>query len=286
MQRSLLTIKELTEGYLEEKGVPNPKLESDLLIAHVLGMQRLDLYLNFDRPISAKERDRLRPMVKRRGQREPLQYILGYHDFCDCRLKVDPRALIPRPETEQLMERIVQSLAEPPAHILDLGTGSGAIILALQQQYPAAQCTAVDVSHAALDLAQENERSVLEAPSIEWIQSDWWSNIETGKQYDLIVSNPPYLTTEELETAAPEVRQFEPHSALVSGAEGLHALRAIFEQLNQRLLPDGLCFLETGIDQESALQGACQQAGLQGQSYPDLSGRSRFFKVLKSKASL
>ena len=113
MQRSLLTIKELTEGYLQEKGVPNPKLESDLLIAHVLGMQRLDLYLNFDRPISAKERDRLRPMVKRRGQREPLQYILGYHDFCDCRLKVDPRALIPRPETEQLMERIVQSLAEP-----------------------------------------------------------------------------------------------------------------------------------------------------------------------------
>lgn len=283
MQGSLLNIKELTEGYLQEKGVPNPKLETDLLIAHVLGMQRLDLYLNFDRPISVKERDRLRPLVKRRGQREPLQYILGYHDFCDCRLKVDSRALIPRPETEQLIERIVQSLAEPPVRILDLGTGSGAIILALQQQYPAAQCTAVDVSQAALDLAQENERSVLKAPSIEWIQSDWWSNLEAGKQYDLIVSNPPYLTTEELETAAPEVRQFEPHSALVAGGEGLHALQAIFQQLVQRLLPDGLCFLETGIHQDLALQRACQQAGLQGQSYPDLSGRTRFFKVLRSK---
>jgi release factor glutamine methyltransferase len=283
MQLSLLAIKELTEGYLQEKGVPNAKLETDLLIAHVLGMQRLDVYLNFDRPISAKERDCLRPLVKRRGQREPLQYILGYQDFCDCTLKVDPRALIPRPETEQLIERIVQSLAEPPARILDLGTGSGAIILALQQQYPAAQCTAVDVSQAALDLAQENERSVLEAPSIEWIQSDWWSHIEAGKQYDLIVSNPPYLTTAELASAEPEVSQFEPHTALVSGTEGLHALQAIFEQLQQRLLPDGLCFLETGIDQDSALQRACQQAGLQGQSYPDLSGRTRFFKVMKSE---
>ena len=192
--------------------------------------------------------------------------------------------LIPRPETEQLIELIVQSLAEPPARILDLGTGSGAIILALQLQYPAAQCIAVDVSQAALDLAQENERSVLEAQSIEWIQSDWWSNVEASKQYDLIVSNPPYLTTEELESAAPEVSQFEPCSALVSGAEGLHALRAIFDQLHQRLLPGGLCFLETGIDQKSALQRACQQAGLQGQSYPDLSGRTRFFKVLKPKS--
>ena len=122
MQLSLLAIKELTEGYLQEKGVPNAKFETDLLIAHVLRMQRLDVYLNFDRPISAKERDCLRPLVKRRGQREPLQYILGYQDFCDCTLKVDPRALIPRPETEQLIERIVQSLAEPPARILDLGT--------------------------------------------------------------------------------------------------------------------------------------------------------------------
>ena len=284
MQRSLLTIKELTQGYLQEKGVPNPNLEADLLIAHVLGMQRLDLYLNFDRPISSKERDRLRPLVKRRGQREPLQYILGYHDFCDSRLKVDPRALIPRPETEHLIEIIVQSLANPPARILDLGTGSGAIILALQQQYPAAQCTAVDLSQVALDLAQENERAVLEAPSIEWIQSDWWSHIEAGKQYDLIVSNPPYLTTAELASAEPEVSQFEPHSALVSGAEGLHALQAIFEQLYQRLAADGFCFLETGIHQEPALQNACQQAGLQGQSYPDLSGRTRFFKVLKPNA--
>lgn len=283
MQLSLLAIKELTEGYLQEKGVPNPKLETDLLIAHVLGMQRLDLYLNFDRPISAKERDRLRPLVKRRGQREPLQYILGYQDFCGCKLTVDSRALIPRPETELLIERIVQSLTKPPVSILDLGTGSGAIILALQQQYPAAQCTAVDVSQAALDLAQENAQSVLEAPSIEWIQSDWWSHIEAGKQYDLIVSNPPYLTTAELASAEPEVSQFEPHTALVSGTEGLHALQAIFEQLQQRLLPDGLCFLETGIDQDSALQRACQQAGLQGQSYPDLSGRTRFFKVMKAE---
>ena len=283
MQLSLLAIKELTEGYLQEKGVPNPKLETDLLIAHVLGMQRLDLYLNFDRPISAKERDRLRPLVKRRGQREPLQYILGYQDFCGCKLTVDSRALIPRPETELLIERIVQSLTKPPVSILDLGTGSGAIILALQRQYPAAQCTAVDVSQAALDLAQENAQSVLEAPSIEWIQSDWWSHIEAGKQYDLIVSNPPYLTTAELASAEPEVSQFEPHTALVSGTEGLHALQAIFEQLQQRLLPDGLCFLETGIDQDSALQRACQQAGLQGQSYPDLSGRTRFFKVMKSE---
>ena len=222
---ALLTIREIkerTEAFFESKGVPNARLDTDTLIAHSLGIKRLELYLDLDRPLTAAQLAELRPLVKRRAEREPLQYIVGTVDFCDMELKVDRRALIPRFETEELVELACEALSASPKTILDLGTGSGALALALAKKYPEASVDAVDVSAAALSLAQENAAALGLDARVTFHEGSWWCPLGLGEQlYDLIVSNPPYLTNEEMTTAEPEVVGHEPHSALVSGADGL-----------------------------------------------------------------
>ena len=156
---ALLTIREIkerTEAFFESKGVPNARLDTDTLIAYSLGIKRLELYLDLDRPLTETQLATLRPLVKRRAEREPLQYIVGTVDFCDMELKVDRRALIPRFETEELVELACEALSTSPKMILDLGTGSGALALAFANKYPEASVDAVDVSAEALSLAQEN----------------------------------------------------------------------------------------------------------------------------------
>ena len=156
---ALLTIREIkerTEAFFESKGVPNARLDTDTLIAHSLGIKRLELYLDLDRPLTESQLAELRPLVKRRADREPMQYIIGSVDFCDMELKVDARALIPRYETEELVERVSEALSVAPKQILDLGTGSGALALAFAKRYPEASVDAVDFSAQALSLAKEN----------------------------------------------------------------------------------------------------------------------------------
>ena len=155
----MLTVRNVqakTVDYFAGKGVPSPKLDTDLLIAEVLGIRRLELYLGIDRPLTASQLDLLRPMVKRRANREPLQYILGYGEFCGMKLAVDPAVLIPRQETEELIELICDRLIKTPKTILDLGTGSGAIAIALAQVFPKAQIIATDQSSPALEVARRN----------------------------------------------------------------------------------------------------------------------------------
>ena len=282
---ALLTIREIkerTEAFFESKGVPNARLDTDTLIAHSLGIKRLELYLDLDRPLTAAQLAELRPLVKRRAEREPLQYIVGTVDFCDMELKVDRRALIPRFETEELVELACEALSASPKTILDLGTGSGALALALAKKYPEASVDAVDVSAAALSLAQENALALGLDARVTFHEGSWWRPLGLGEQlYDLIVSNPPYLTDEEMTTAEPEVVGHEPHSALVSGADGLDDFRIIFKEAASHMKPGGLLALETGIAQTEALDALAVAAGLQGECMEDLSGRPRFYFARK-----
>lgn len=270
-------IKERTEAFFQQKNVPNAKLDTDILIAHSLGLKRLDLYLDMDRPLTEAQLDALRPLVKRRADREPLQYIVGTTEFYGLTLKVDTRALIPRHETEELVELIVERLESAPKRILDLGTGSGALALALASKYEEAEVTAVDQSAEALALAKENADGLGLSERITFLEGSWFEPIPDGASFDLIVSNPPYLTEAEMETAEPEVVAHEPHGALLSGGDGLDDLRVILKEAKTFLAEGGLLAMETGIAQHGVLKELAESAGLSGESIEDLSERPRFF---------
>ena len=276
----MLTIREIkarTEKFFAEKGVPNAKLDTDILIAHSLGLKRLDLYLDLERPLTEAQLAELRPLVKRRAAREPLQYIVGSADFYGLTLKVDKRALIPRHETEELVDLILEHLKQAPTRILDLGTGSGALALALASKYPEAEVIAVDQSADALALASENASALNLEARIQFHEGNWWSPLDGEGPFDLIVSNPPYLTEAEMQTAEPEVIDHEPATALVAGADGLDDLRILLEGAPKFLSEGGLLALETGIAQSEALSTMAKEAGLTGETIEDLSGRPRFF---------
>ncbi len=276
--QSLLDIIRKSTEFLAGKGLESPRLQSELLVGHALGLQRMQLYVQFERLLTEPELESIRPLLRRRGQGEPLQYITGWTDFHGLRLKVDRRALIPRPETELMIERIVERLATLPARILDLGTGSGAIALALAKQYPEAVVVAVDSSEAALELARENAVQTGLADRVEFIRSDWFAAVPAGSRFDLVVSNPPYLSAEETAATAIEVRNFEPVSALTSGGpDGAQDLERIIAAAKDHLLSGGWLVLETGISQHAGLLVRTREAGLAAaESLRDLTGRDRF----------
>ncbi len=276
---TVLEILKKTTGFFEKCGVESPRLNAELLVGHALGLKRMQLYLQFERLLTEPELEKIRPLVKRRGSREPLQYILGSTEFASLTLKVDRRALIPRPETEFLIELIGEKLGEAPKRILNLGVGSGAIALALAKKYPEARVLGVDRSREALTLAQENAVGLDLANRIVFKESDWFASLapEDG-HFELIVSNPPYLSNEEVNETQPEVRNFEPRMALCAGDSGLADLAKIIQQAPIWLAPSGQLVLETGIAQHSRLAGLAQGAGFQHvQSLRDLTGRDRFY---------
>lgn len=277
----MLTVLEIikrTTDFFATKGVENPRLNAELIVGHELGLKRMQLYLQFERPLTEAELEKIRPLVRRRAQREPLQYVLGETEFCGLKLKVDRRALIPRPETELLVELVGQRVVTSPARVLDLGTGSGALALVLAQRYPEAQVVGVDRQAEALALAAENANACGLEGRVSWIESSWFEALPTGETFALMVANPPYLTAEETAQTAPEVRAHEPVSALTAGgADGADDLRAILSGAPRWLAAGGLIALETGIAQHAALREFAAAQGLEAiESLPDLSGRDRF----------
>ncbi len=276
----MLTVLEIikrTTEFLEKRGVEGARLNSELLIGHALGLKRMQLYLQFERPLTEAELEKIRPLVKRRSNREPLQYITGETDFSGLKLKVDRRALIPRPETEYLLELVVGRVTTPPANILDLGTGTGAIALVLATKYPAATVTAVDQSVDALALARENAEALGLTSRVAFIQSDWLAALPVEARYDLIVANPPYLSDAEVREAQPEVKDYEPHAALSAGANSATDLERIIAEAHRYLAPGGLLACETGIAQHAALQPRAVAAGYaRTESLHDLTGRERY----------
>jgi release factor glutamine methyltransferase len=286
MSKPMITVLEVvqkTTDFLAGKGVESARLNAELLIGHALGLKRMQLYLQFERVLAEAELEKIRPLVKRRSQREPLQYILGDTEWAGVKLKVDKRALIPRPETELLVELVVERLAAPPTRILDLGTGAGAIALALAKRYENAAVTAVDASEDALALAAENAVALGCADRMNLVKSNWYESLRADEPYDVIVSNPPYLTAEETAAAEPEVRVHEPVSALTAAEEGLADLRVIIAGAGERLAPGGLLALETGIAQHAELVRCLEGAGFVAvESRQDLTGRDRFMLARKA----
>lgn len=274
---SVLEIIQKTSEFFAARGIESPRLNAEHLIGHALGLKRMQLYLQFERVLVEPELEKIRPLVRRRAQREPLQYILGTVEFAGVKLKVDRRALIPRPETELLVEIVIESQPKPPERVLDLGTGTGAIALALAKAFPEARVTAVDLSDEALVLAAENVAASGLAERVKLLRSAWFAEIGRDERYDLIVSNPPYLTDAETDEASPEVRQYEPRSALVAADAGLADLRAIIAAAPGFLAEGGLLVLETGITQHAELVRLAGESGLERiESRRDLTGRDRF----------
>lgn len=274
---TVLEIIKKTTDFFTAKGVESPRLNAELLIGHALELKRMQLYLQFEKILGESELEKIRPLVRRRGQREPLQHILGHTEFCGLRLKTDRRALVPRPETELLMERVVALFPAPPARVLDLGTGSGAIALACAKFFPLAAVTAVDLSEDALELARENAASTGLGERVIFLRSNWLADLPT-EEFDLIVANPPYLSQQEVATAAPEVRDFEPVTALTPAAgDAIADLKTIITSAPRFLVPGGLLALETGINQHTELVEKMKEAGfVRVESQPDLTGRDRF----------
>lgn len=274
---ALLEVIKRTADFFRKAGIETPRLDAELILADVLGLTRMELYQHFERPLTEAELDRVRPLVKRRSKREPLQHILGWVDFYDLRIKVDRRALIPRPETEELVDLLARRPGPAPGSILDLGAGSGALTLALARAFPEAKVVGVERSAAALELARENARTNGMEGRVLFLAGDWFGPLEEEARFDLIVSNPPYLTEEEWETAQPEVRDFEPREALVASDGGCADLERILAEAPRWLTAGGWLALETGVDQHVRLGRAALAAGLVDiESKRDLSGRDRY----------
>lgn len=277
----LEVIKKSTD-FFAGKAVENPRLNAELIVGHALGLKRMQLYVQFERMLTEAELEKIRPLVRRRSQREPIQYITGETEWSGLRLKVDRRALIPRPETEYLVELLQSLLTTPPARILDLGTGSGALALALARHFPESRVCAVDRSGEALALATENAVALGLAERVEFRTSDWFSALQGVAPFTLIVANPPYLSEAETAEAAAEVRDFEPRSALSAAEDGLADLRRIIAGSQPFLEAGGLLALETGIRQHAALTDLCQANGFSRvESRQDLTGRDRFLFAWK-----
>ncbi len=241
--------------FLAKRGVESPRLQTELLLAHLLKMPRMKLYLNFDRALSDAETDALRELVKRRGQREPLQHIAGSVSFCGFEIMVNGNALVPRPETEILAEsgwQYLSALGSPTA--LDLGTGTGCIAITLAAKSPNAKITAIDISPDALALAKENAAKNNVAERITLLQSNGFAALAKDAQFDLIISNPPYIPTAEIETLQPEVKDFDPRGALDGGADGLDFYRMLAARAKKFLKSGGKIMLEFGDGQAPAIR--------------------------------
>lgn len=288
---SLLEIITKTTDFFAGRGIDSPRLNAEQIIGHALGLKRMQLYVQFERMLAEPELEKIRPLVKRRAQREPLQHILGTVEWGGLVLKCDKRALVPRPETEELLELVLEQAkaaggpeSAPPAapRVLDLGTGTGALALALAKAWPAAQVTAVDASDDALALARENAAATGLAERVAFLKSDWFAALPADARFDVIVSNPPYLTDDEVAAAEPEVRVHDPRAALVAPDAGLADLKKIIAGAASRLAPGGLLALETGVAQHEALLAAVAAAGLrEGEGRNDLRGRPRFVLARK-----
>ena len=252
-------------GFLSKKGVDSPRLQAELLLAHLLNQPRMKLYLDFERSLTPSEVDAFRELIRRRGRREPLQQIVGSTSFCGLEIAVSRDVLIPRPETEVLAERgwtfvnQLSTLNPQPSTVLDFGTGSGCLAITLACKCAAAEVYAVDISPEALALARRNAARHGLAERIRFLQGGGFAALPEGTRFDLIISNPPYIPSGDIASLPPEVRDYDPHRALDGGPDGLDHGRRLAAESARFLKPHGRLMLEFGDGQAERLREILQQ---------------------------
>jgi len=276
---TVLEVIQRSTDFLAKKGVDAPRLQAELLLAHVLQVPRLKLYLSFERTLFQPEVETVRGLVKRRGAREPLQHIVGSTSFCGLEIKVNRHVFVPRPETERLAEhawKYLASLGPPPLPVLDFGTGSGCIAVTLAAKCPHLDVHALDVSPEALTVARENSRLNGVDARIQFHAGDGFASLEAQLSFSLIVSNPPYVPTADIDVLAPEVRNHDPRIALDGGRDGLDFYRKLAGEGRGRLRPDGRIMVEMGDGQEERLREMfVQHKWIVESIEPDYNGRPR-----------
>ena len=253
-------------SYFKTHDIDSPRLTAEILLAHVLETKRIDLYLNHDQPLTDDELQRFKVLVKRRIKREPVAYIVGTRGFWSIDVLVSKDVLIPRPETEFLVERAIAILSDDSSsrtkRILELGTGSGAVIISLAANYPAHDYFASEISYAAIQMAYRNARRHHLGNKIHFFSGDWFAPLRLQKYFfDLILSNPPYIKTEAVANLQPEIVAFEPIIALDGGSDGLDSIKHIVQAAHQYLKPGGILMLEIAHDQKEDIHRIMTQCG-------------------------
>ncbi|HSR12949.1 MAG TPA: peptide chain release factor N(5)-glutamine methyltransferase [Thermodesulfobacteriota bacterium] len=252
MAQKVWTVLELirwADDRFRKEGIPTPRLDAEVLLASALGTDRVGLYTHFDQPLKSEELAIFRQLIVRRLKREPVAYILGKKEFWSLPFKITPDVLIPRPETEILVEealKILSSRGDGPAEIMEIGTGSGVISVALAKERPDVRITATDISPKALGVAFENARLNGVEEAIQFLPGDLFEAVPRGKEFDLILTNPPYVPAGEIPSLMPEVRDYEPRVALEAGSDGLDLFRRALPQLTKFLRPKGWFLAEFG----------------------------------------
>jgi release factor glutamine methyltransferase len=271
---TVLQVLQATAEYFKKRKIENPRLNAEHLLAHVLERKRIELYLEFERELTETELTPLRDLVKRRSEGEPLQHLLGTVEFCGHVFLCDKRAMVPRPETEELVEFLKSEIRNPKSEIVDVGAGSGVIALSLAAKFPEAKIMAIDISDAALALAQENAARLNLSARVQFLKSRLLENVVGA--FDLIVANLPYISTQDRDTLSREVLH-DPEIALFAGTRGDELVRELIDQAPSRLRSGGMLALEIGLGQGEDLLSALAEKNYRDiYAKNDYSGLTRF----------
>jgi release factor glutamine methyltransferase len=280
---TIRNILQWTARYFSQKGVAAPRLDAEVLLAHALGVDRLFLYLNLDQPLPGPERARYRTLAARRAGREPVALITGTKEFWSIPFKISRGVLIPRPDTETLVQAVLDHAANLPApRILEIGTGSGCVATATAHEKQDARITATDVSLVALSLAAENLKAAGVSNCVRLLCCDIFDALRPGPNFELICSNPPYVPSGVIPTLEPEAARFEPELALDGGPDGLDVIRRVAARAGDFLKEGGALILEIGDGQEESVERILADAGFRApRIFKDLAGRPRVVRGLK-----
>ena len=271
---TVLEVLQSSADYFKKRKIDNPRLNAEQLLAHVLGRKRIELYLEFERDLIEPELVPLRELVRRRGEGEPLQHLLGTIEFCGLTFLCDKRAMVPRPETEELVELLQSKIQNLKSTIVDVGTGSGVIALSLAAKFPEAKVHASDISEEALALARENAERLGLSERVQFRKNDLLENL--GERFDVIVANLPYISMQDRQSLSREVLH-DPETALFGGESGDELVGKLIEQARENLQPNGLLALEIGIGQSQSLSELLAQKNYHDiESKRDYAGIPRF----------
>lgn len=274
----------LTTDYFTKKQIESPRLNAELILSSVLELKRLDLYLQFERPLNHIEKTKYRDLLKRRSEGEPIQYLLGFTEFYGEKFLVNRNVLIPRPETELLVEKIIsENFTLEEIRILDIGTGSGNIPIIIKKNIPNAEITSIDISENAIEIARKNEEIILKTNKINFLNLDIFDEekLKSLGKYDIIVSNPPYVSEDEYPNLQIEIVNYEPKNAITDGKDGIEFYRQIEKRCMNLLNGNGKIYLEIGKDQENSILNLFDDEYFDKEKVKDYSGIYRILKLVR-----